>query len=510
MHAVPRPILLPHLCLRRVKDKFKPIVLPTLGLPIFQAVSEYKKISYNLTMRNCFGIIASLFISFYSQAKDCSLSELYGNCENLRTDGLSWRNSDGTQTPNLFKILGATDADFNNPEFNKQLQVVAAPPINTLANQQQLESTLKHIKEVYIEETLQGRDESDPNLDSATKSIIIRLRSLEIMKASEQEAGCNGRNVANAFYRGTDHKMVVCSGLAKSSELMLLFVVAHEVGHSIDSCRLSTPFIQIQPDVEKKTCDKKELSVSERPEMLAPYAGKYMAADEFSIHADVLEKCGFAKVISPPQKSLGKNGLAGTVNCVLQRNSKSAMPVQTFNDFTAGVKSNLRVSNPQISDSNIEMVFQKALPALTTEYEKYVGMMAQINQKIMACRNSFAANDSGMNTSEERSADTLAAKVVKNFVKGKELATDQKRSLIEFQAQIACGYKLTNGTKFNNPLYPVGEERMNILLQEPEIQRALGCGYRGEKICSSDQINTSQNQFGTANPPSTDENRGVR
>lgn len=450
-------------------------------------------------MRSYFLIFGFMLISFSSEGKECSLKELYGNCENLRTGYLSWRNQDGTETPNLFKILGATDSDLADSEFSKKLQKVAAPPSDLEGNQNYLESILKQIKAVYIEEALQGRNENDPKLDAGTKSIIIRLRSLKIRKASDMDENCKGRNVANAFYNGMEHKMVVCNGLEKSSELMLLFVVAHEVGHSIDSCRLSTSFIQIQDDVAKRSCENNRLSVSESPEALEKYAGKYMASNEFSIHANVLEKCGFAKIVSPPQTSLGKNGIARTVNCIIQRNSKAAQPVQTFEEFTASVKSSLRSSNPSISDNNIEMIFQRSLPDLTLQYDKYVQMMAQINQQVMGCRNIFADNGAGNNTSEERSADTLAAKVIKKSVKGKELTADQKRSLLEFQAQVACGHKLTNGTKFNSPLYPVGEERLSILLQEPEIQTALGCQYNGEKICSSEQTGETSSTPGNAN-----------
>lgn len=446
-------------------------------------------------------IFGFILTSFSLWGKDCTLHELYGNCENLRTENLSWRNKDGTETPNLFRILGASESELEDSEFKNKLQRIAEAPTNSVENQKQLESILEQIKEIYLEEALQGRDEDDPRLDSATKSIIIRLRSLKIRKASNTDGNCKGRNVANAFYNGMEHKMVVCNGLAKSSDLMLLFVVAHEVGHSIDSCRLSTPFIQISSNVDKLTCDSKDLTISESPEELAQYAGKYMASNELAVHAKVLEKCGFAKIISSSQTSIGRNGISRTVNCVMQRNSKNLKPIQTFTEFTADVKSSLRNFSPGMSDSNIEMIFKNSLPEMSAQYEKYVQMMAQINQQAMGCRNIFAKNDDGLNTSEERSADTLAAKVIKRRVKGKILTADQKRSLIEFQAQVACGYKLTNGRKFNSKLYPIGEERLNILLQEPEISGALNCNYRGEKICSSESLSELEPDPDSTNKP---------
>ena len=87
-------------------------------------------------------------------------------------------------------------------QYQQKLQKVAAPPSDLEGNQNYLESILKQIKAVYIEEALQGRNENDPKLDAGTKSIIIRLRSLKIRKASDMDENCKGRNVANAFYRG--------------------------------------------------------------------------------------------------------------------------------------------------------------------------------------------------------------------------------------------------------------------------------------------------------------------
>ena len=77
------------------------------------------------------------------------------------------------------------------------------------------------------------------------------------------------------------------------------------------------------------------------------------------------------------------------------------------------------------------------------------------------------------------------------YIKGKKLSPKEQKDLIEFQAQAACGYELTGGKAFNSPNYPSGIDRLNILLQEPEVQKALSCTYTGEEKCSAKIVSGS-------------------
>ncbi len=433
--------------------------------------------------------LAILVVAFpiITLSKDCTVDQIYDSCDKLNVSGPILRiDQDGSVVPNLYRILGATDEEKKDPLFSKEVSQIISSPKNNRNNQEKLKKMMDFIRESYIEIALRGRKENDPHLDPSTKSIILRLRKLEIAKADEKEESCD-QMIANAFYHPSEHIIKICNGLAKGPDLMLLFITAHEVGHSIDSCRLSTALVEISPDIKTKGC-KERLTSSENPEVLSARAGKVVSVDEFSTHAATIEKCKFGKIIASGQENLGNNSIADTVNCVLELDGKkSAAPMQSLEDFLKMARIQLKEQHPDLNDVSLDQTMTQAHSVLVEGYEKYKSQRAVINQRMMGC-GTLAAMVGNPNSSAERSADTLAAQIVKKYLQKNQLTDEQKKSLIEFQAQISCGYKLSDGKKFTNPLYPVGEERANILFQESEVQKTLNCKYPGVEKCSLTQI----------------------
>lgn len=433
-------------------------------------------------------LILLILIQIYSTrgfTRNCEIEKIYDSCEKLQNSGPILRiEKDGTIVPNLYKILGASEAEKKDPLFVAEVNKIISPPKNKEANQKKLSTMMDYVRETYIELALDGRKENDPKLDAATLSIIKRLRTLKLARADEKEGSCD-QMISNAFYLPSEHIIKICNGLAKGPDLMLLFIMAHEVGHSIDSCRLSTSLVEIDTDVKNKTCSEK-LTASESPHVLNSHAGTVISLDEFSLHESTIIKCNFGKVVAPAQSNLGGNHISAIVNCVLEKaGANSSTPEMSFSSFLENIKTQLKNSNPEISEVQVNQMIENSLTKLTEVHEKYVERNREINRRMMGCGNAFLGN---VNSSAEHSSDSLATRVLSKYIKNHSLDESQKASIIEFQGQLACGFKLSGGKKFNSPIYPNGQARADILLQDREVQKALNCDFSGEYICTDDQL----------------------
>jgi hypothetical protein len=446
-------------------------------------------------MTNILWVLALLFFSFNTFGKECSLKEIYGSCEKLKDGSFGSKKSDGTVMPNFYSYLTTPESPFISPEYRQQFLDFTSAPEDEKANDARLNRLLNFIKKVYIEEALAGRNEDDPNLDGGTKAIIARIKALGLKHSDED---CEKFGPLNANYNSNNHTVNVCHGMDKLPELSLLFLLAHEVSHAIDTCRISTDLVQIVPDVEFRECEDSNISKDKKPKGLAKYAGQIMAPDENEYSAFILVRCGFAKMISPRQSDLGKNNISKAIYCVLGASTKEGFTMDSFEQHVTKFKSQQKAANPRITEQQLAQLVKKNEKSLKETYEKYRQMMLEVNGLLIGCNMQPGKFDNAA----ERSSDILATKVVSKYIQGKTLNAEQKVSLVELQAQFACGYKLSKGKFFSGPFYPNGEERLNILLQDPNVQSALNCTYTGKKECSTDES--------SAATPSTSNEKGQK
>ena len=420
-----------------------------------------------------------------SFAKDCTLANVYGSCDKIKNAGaILQKNADGSLVPNIYKVMGVSDKDLADPEFEKTYKELISAPKDLKANQKKIDNMLKFIQDTYVSDILEGKKENDPSLDPSTKAMITRLRTVKIVRVDE---GFPCEDVAvNAFYLALHHTVIICSGLSKAPDSMLAFILGHEVGHSVDSCNLSLPLMRVKKKIPVGLC-KTKLLPFESVDSLQEHAGEFMAVDGFRARADVLKLCQFADTIVEPQFNLGKNKISKTVACVLRnQNTEDLEKSKSFDEFLKSAKQELQNSHPDWSESEILGALSEDDQNLKEAFDQLQEKINDVNEISLGCSNTFSKVR--INKGEERTADTLAVGVLKKYLSTHQISEIEKRSLIEYQAQYACSYELSGGKKFNVVSYPAYQERLNILLQEPEIQKALNCTYKGEEKCSERQI----------------------
>lgn len=116
--------------------------------------------------------------------------------------------------------------------------------------QEKIEKVKKIFSETkvnLIESIRRGRP--DTALSNEEKSMLRRIETIQLKPPPEEgmEPTCNGGSL-DAFYRSTDHTMTLCPAYYEQPSTQIAFVIGHEIGHSIDPCRSSSPLYSNKED----------------------------------------------------------------------------------------------------------------------------------------------------------------------------------------------------------------------------------------------------------------------
>ena len=241
-----------------------------------------------------------------------------------------------------------------------------------------------------IEMIKKGRYEA--NLSRAELSMIKKVQTitftdLDSPKISDS-SNCSGGAV-NAFYSPINHSMNMCPGILMLPDPSLLFVIAHEIGHSIDPCSFQIPLMLVDSDKVNKFISESSFSKldSESFKKLFPKDTAMMNLEPlfFINDSDQVSKMvekGFLKVVDPGL-NLKQYPFKSVVNCFVDKNHIHQVSKSDLTLLKELYKKNNYPSSPseKIILENTKKRYFEAIDKYPQCFEA-LGLKTQLNETI--------------------------------------------------------------------------------------------------------------------------------
>jgi len=329
---------------------------------------------------------------------------------------------DGTFIPNLPALnLKTPDALILLQEMSvvKPSRKARAAELVTFAKEQ----AVKIIK----------KNKTEEQLSEAEKTAIARVRSMTLSDSSSDKVVKNSQClgvVPNAFYDTETHSMNICPTSLNLPDSQLLLIIAHEAAHTVDPC--ISQFGIYGVDEQNLKAVEKSVPDSLRNEFRLTsdnIRGTKQTTLEDGPIVDLLLESGSLKTISPSRTS--DNYL--------------------FKDIYSCLKSSKGGGFRAPSSEEIELEGQR--DGIVADYP-------------------MCANHG--NNMNEAFSDWMASQVVGDFLKDKNLASDEKLRNVSYFAAQACLEKDPN-YKIDSHHPPSQMRLEQIVLRNPSTRAALGC-----------------------------------
>lgn len=168
-------------------------------------------------------------------------------------------------------ITSASGNPFLLPELFTFFEIAGSEEI-VRENQKKLVAAEERMKEIFSTTQkrmlafLEDRKSIDP-LNAAKYDVMttrITTINYEPMNPNNLRAMSQFCPGPNAFYRPSDHTFQICPQIMELPTKALEFVIAHELGHSIDPCNLSQNFAQAKNLVFHSHMKPKELTSEQK------------------------------------------------------------------------------------------------------------------------------------------------------------------------------------------------------------------------------------------------------
>lgn len=281
--------------------------------------------------------------------------------------------------------------------------------------------------------------------------LVERVKSVQLTDINFMEAECEA-DPDNAFYNGITNKITVCNGHSLSSDLKLIGILGHELGHAIDPCHVTGCIVHFNKSRDKIAELYSQGELPEEMQAALGYAGidsKQMGrANQFLTQQalDRLEEEGFITVAQKGMK--GTYPFDTTYRCLASRHG-FVTSADTYQ------KSRLAKRSKRYQGDKSE---------LTPLY---------VNPEFKECM------ENGPSEMGEAMADVFGAKVLGRY------AIDHGKH--DFKDLLdASGIHLRgicHGESLHG-FHPYGSDRFEkILISDPLVQKAFNCKETSDSYC---------------------------
>lgn len=146
-----------------------------------------------------------------------------------------------------------------------------------------VESLFSEAKEQLIEIIRRGKSES--KLTPEEKQLISKVEKITFNIDLESKSNTCSKDKQNAFYSPEKMSVTLCKGLLFTPNTDLIFILGHELAHSIDPCESAMPVYEVNPDRLKEYLSITKKMSSNDPDYLklktfaSGSSSKYAAID---------------------------------------------------------------------------------------------------------------------------------------------------------------------------------------------------------------------------------------
>lgn len=279
------------------------------------------------------------------------------------------------------------------------------------------------------------------------EDLIRKLETVSFGGVKSTSTNCSQDNL-NAYYSRTEHEVVICSAYSKESDLALMGVLGHELGHAIDPCgcryshhhTASSSADDIRAKIDQLRT-KKKITESEAKMAEEKFGTprKLVGGANLSLYPEALsnlEKAGVITTSSPGVK--GTYPLDTTYRCL-----------RDSHKFAEGKETS--------TDKRIERLKKQGVKLFPSSTER----------DLAACRNS------GQSEMNEAMADVFRGKVLGRYAleTGAGSLEDMRSAFASFIRPVCKRSPLQV-----EGVHPFSRERIEkIVLSEPLIQEAFNC-----------------------------------
>lgn len=365
-------------------------------------------------------------------------------------------------------------------------------------NQARIKQIFENTKALLLDEIAKGRTQD--KLPSEQRILYEKVASVKLQLYRENTQ-CAGEAL-NAFYHpGTNH-ITLCPAFYGVPDASLVYVLGHELAHSIDPCTSHRTGFKI---LRMPQAAEVEQLLKKHPKRIAPeiretlltfekldgYVGSTLFADKES--PTDAEKVQFWKEL-------------GVIEVTHEPYPAKLIPEPVAMKC---LTDKLKLKKPSVSEAIEYVNTQRRLKmdrldadeaTVTREFDKAV-MSARMNPWC-------ASSPDRKSQYDEAAADIWGTKVLGRYLETHPLKSEADRfAAFIFQADAVCKESVAGNIPTNMGAHPPDRDRLEkILLTDVRIQRALGCkgdpknhclntvGTRPNKKASGTSIDSGANR----------------